>query len=178
MNNVSIFIGSDNAIILNGLADSATQGYINDGTLSFTLYRQRTEDAAMTAGSAVLTSESAVFSSDDVGRHVVVPGAGQFGSDLRTTVSAYTSATSVTLAASAQTAVAYARTLISLPNAAGVAMSYVSGSNGRYRGILDSSVPLGVGGYVLAVSISGGAGRDDFRQIEIAAMYRQLKAEH
>ncbi len=62
-------------------------------------------DAAMTSGSAVLTSSTAAFTAGDVGKWVSVQGAGAAGIDLVTTISAYTSATQVTLAASASTTV-------------------------------------------------------------------------
>lgn len=57
-------------------------------------------DAAMTAGSAVLTSASANFVTGDVGKAIVVYGAGVAGSlgKLETTILSRSSATNVTLA--------------------------------------------------------------------------------
>jgi hypothetical protein len=72
-----------------------------------------TADAAMTATSATLTSASANFTSADVGKLVQVRGAGAVvGSattDLNTTISAYVSATQVTLATAARTTVSAAQ---------------------------------------------------------------------
>jgi hypothetical protein len=62
-------------------------------------------DGAMFFGSAVLTSGSGTFSSSDVGRGIVVTGAGSGGGHLVTTIQSYSSPTSVTLSASAQTQV-------------------------------------------------------------------------
>jgi hypothetical protein len=56
-------------------------------------------DGAMSSGSATLTSATAAFTAGDVGKVVLVKGAGASGvTTLVTTVSAYNSATSVTLA--------------------------------------------------------------------------------
>ncbi|MFB6811259.1 SGNH/GDSL hydrolase family protein [Streptomyces sp. NPDC056387] len=61
-------------------------------------------DAAMTSGSGVLTcSTSAPFAAGDVGKRIMVLGAGASGETLNTTISSYSSATQVTLTASAGT---------------------------------------------------------------------------
>lgn len=60
---------------------------------------------SMTSGSGVLTVPRAVFRSTDVGRTITVRGAGASGVDLVTTISTYTSATQVTLTATAGTTV-------------------------------------------------------------------------
>lgn len=62
-------------------------------------------DGAMTSGSATFTSAMATFTSADVGKIFHVLGAGAAGADLRTTISAYVNATTVTLAATAGTTV-------------------------------------------------------------------------
>lgn len=73
-------------------------GLIGDG--------RRSTGGAMTGGSAVLTTTAgASFGAADVGKHVLVPGAGTSGADLYTTISVYTSATQVTLATAAGTTV-------------------------------------------------------------------------
>ena len=60
---------------------------------------------SITSGAAVLTSANSIFSAADIGRTVRVLGAGAAGAALDTTISAYTSATQVTLAANASTTV-------------------------------------------------------------------------
>lgn len=60
-------------------------------------------DAHMTASSAVLTSNSAPFSANDVGAQITVELAGASGADLYTTIASYQSANQVTLAAAALT---------------------------------------------------------------------------
>lgn len=67
-------------------------------------YVKRT-DAAITTGTAVLTSAGASFAATDVGKVVVVAGAGAAGAKLVTTIAGYTSATQVTLTAGAGTTV-------------------------------------------------------------------------
>lgn len=77
---------------------SAVYGAKGDG--------QIVTDGAMTASSATLISASGRFTASDVGKLVMVKGAGPAGvTTLVTTISAYTSATSVTLAAAASTTV-------------------------------------------------------------------------
>lgn len=63
-------------------------------------------DATMTAGSPILTSATGTFTAADVGKMIKVGLAGGSGADLITTISAYTSATQVTLAANAVASVA------------------------------------------------------------------------
>lgn len=69
-------------------------------TLSFddAVCRQ-VDDAVMTSGSAVLTSETAEFSAADVGKAAQVEGASAADGTLVTTIASYQSATQVTLAA-------------------------------------------------------------------------------
>lgn len=166
------YIGSDNSVILDKLADDANGQYINDADLSFTLYRQRAQDGVMTVGSASLSSDTAAFVAGDVGKSIIVPGAGPYGSDLQTTISAVVSATQATLAAAASTAVTYAHFLVSIPDAKDITMDYVASSNGRYIGILQSTVTLGLDTYTLVVDIDGGIGRIDQRQVQLPAVYR------
>ena len=66
-----------------------------------------TEFADMTSGSAALsTTGYSGFAVGDVGKKVIVYGAGSAGVPLETTIAAYTSATQVTLSATASTTVA------------------------------------------------------------------------
>lgn len=68
--------------------------------------RQNGRGGAMTSGSATLTdTTNTPFASTDVGKTIVVVGAGTGGAPLSTTISAYTSASQVTLAAAAATTV-------------------------------------------------------------------------
>ena len=76
------------------------------------LANKRTIYAAMTSGSAVLTATAtnesiaaAPFAAGDVGKRVIVQGAGVAGAPLDTTIIAITSASAVTLAATASTTV-------------------------------------------------------------------------
>ena len=58
---------------------------------------------SISSGSAALTVSGASFTSGDVGKGITVTGAGGGGGNLVTTISAYTSATQVTLASNAST---------------------------------------------------------------------------
>lgn len=60
-------------------------------------------DAAMTSGSAVLTSATAAFTSADVGKAVSINGVGGGGGILLTIITAFTNSTTVTLAVPAST---------------------------------------------------------------------------
>lgn len=66
-------------------------------------------DGEMTAASASLTSASAAFTAADVGKYIVVKGAGAAGVPLISTISAFVSSTQVTLAGAASTTVSGVR---------------------------------------------------------------------
>jgi len=61
---------------------------------------------SITSGSATLTAGYAAFSASDVGKAIVVDGAGVGGANLETTILSFTSSTQVVLAANASTTVA------------------------------------------------------------------------
>src|ERR1022692_110425 len=64
---------------------------------------QMTVDGAITAASHLLTGSSAPFRFTDVGKSIIVGGAGGSGAVLQTTISSFTSSSQVTLAAAAGT---------------------------------------------------------------------------
>lgn len=68
-------------------------------------------DAAITATDQTLTSASNPFTSGDVGRSIIVQGAGSGGIDLVTTIASYTGAGEVELTDAASTTVSGARAL-------------------------------------------------------------------
>jgi hypothetical protein len=72
---------------------------------TFYIHGRAYSDGAMTAGSAILTSATAAFVVGDVGAGGFVTVAGAFTLPLCTTISAYVSATQVTLAANASTSI-------------------------------------------------------------------------
>lgn len=74
-------------------------------------------DGAITATDATLTSASATFTTDDIGKEIIVAGAGTAGADLLTTIASWNSATSVELT--------------------DVAVTTVSGATVQYNGIVD-----------------------------------------
>lgn len=74
---------------------SATNGEISPATVN----------VSITSGTATLTAASSLFTAADIGRTVRIYSAGAGGTDLDTTISAYTSATQVTLANNASTTV-------------------------------------------------------------------------
>lgn len=95
---------------LNKLADGVVelQGIANGGSLpvavnsySAVADAQTLSDGAITSGLTALTSATGLFVVADVGKTVLVKGAGTAGDDLRTTIAAYVSATQVTLTAAA-----------------------------------------------------------------------------
>lgn len=77
-------------------------------------------DAAMTSGSATVTSASAAFTAADVGKSVRVGGAGAAGVDLYTTVSSVTNSTTAVLAANASTTVASAQFRVATDDTAAI----------------------------------------------------------
>lgn len=86
------------------LADAGTTSIVNvkvfgakgNGTVV-------TGNVSIASGFSVLTVSTASFAVGDVGKTVVVPGAGAAGADLITTISAFTSTTQVNLSATAGT---------------------------------------------------------------------------
>lgn len=62
-------------------------------------------DGAITTGTRNFTSATGTFTANDVGKRIVIPGAGAAGAILETTISAFVSATAVTLTATAGTTV-------------------------------------------------------------------------
>lgn len=89
-----------------------------------------TADAAITTGTPNLTSATAAFVSGDVGKTVIVYGAGAAAAPLQTTVSAYVSATAVTLAANAGTTVSGANMGFGTDNRAAFSTALTSAING------------------------------------------------
>lgn len=79
--------------------------------IEFTGSMDRTvTDGAITSGAAVLTSATAAFTAADVGRQVIVMGAGASGVPLHATIQTYTNSTTVSLTAAAGTTVSGATT--------------------------------------------------------------------
>ncbi len=170
-----IYIGADNSVVLDELQNSSTEAYVNSGaTITFTLYRLLCRDGVTTASSTTLSAVSAPFVAGDASRSIVVLGAGTNGADLRTTISTYTSTSAVVLGTAASVAVTNAEVRLSVTSATAVSMSYVSGSNGKYRGTLDDSVTL-TAGETYWIEISADAGSDviDFRSFDVTAKYRE-----
>lgn len=96
---VAPFSGSIARILLNKASDYvsvADFGAVLDGV-------SVTGNTSITSGSAALTVVGAAFTAADVGKTIVVPGAAAASADLVTTISAYTSATQITLGANAGT---------------------------------------------------------------------------
>nr|WP_159059617.1 hypothetical protein [Streptomyces antibioticus] len=133
---------------------AAAYGAVGDGKV-------RT-DGAMTSGSAVLTcSTSAPFTAGDVGKRVMVKGAGPTGvTTLTGTISAFTSSTSVTLSASASTTVTNAVVLwatddtTAIQNAINDAVTWATANGGAARVFIPiSSGFYGIGGAL----VTGGA---------------------
>lgn len=89
-------------------------------------------DGSIISGSAVLTSSSGTFSVADIGKPIVVSGAGTTGSPLVTTIAAVGSATSATLSASASTTISGASYVYGTDDTASInsAVSAVSQSGG------------------------------------------------
>lgn len=171
-----IYIGVDNDVILDELKNSRTDAFVNTGaTVTFTLYRLLCKDAvAAAAALTTLTSVGAPFVSGDAARSVVVLGAAANGGDLRTTIATYTSSTAVVLTAGASVPITNAEVRISVTDATAVSMSYVTSSDGKYRGLIDEGVVLQNGAtYWIEISADAGSDVKDFRSFDVIAKYRK-----
>jgi hypothetical protein len=94
---------------LNLLLDSTLKTGASSPVWYVGLIKQVASDGAITSGAATFTSASGTFVSGDIGRYIIVQGAGASGADLYTTISAVGSTTSITLGANAGTTVSGAR---------------------------------------------------------------------
>ena len=94
---------------LNQLLDATLKSGVTSPVWYVGLIKQVASDGAITSGAATFTSASGTFVSGDIGRNIIVQGAGASGADLYTTISAVGSTTSITLAANAGTTVSGAR---------------------------------------------------------------------
>lgn len=63
------------------------------------------QNAVMTSGSNILTSSTAIFTNNDIGKYIKVFGAGVSGATIITTISGFTNSTTITIAVSASTTV-------------------------------------------------------------------------
>ncbi len=94
---------------LNAILNSTLCNSLTSASWFVFLCKQVASDGAITSGAATFTSASGTFVSGDIGRSIIVQGAGAAGADLFTTISAVGSTTSITLAANAGTTVSGAR---------------------------------------------------------------------
>lgn len=164
--------GEDNLVRWLGMKRASTDALITDATATFTLYKQIADDGSMSAAGTALTSADAPFVAGDVNRAVIVTGAAADGSDLRTTISAFVSASEVTLADAAAKAVSGAIVLMSIDNAKEVAMPY-DGASGNYSGVMDRLVPLVASRqYTLEIEATS-AGADGLRRVACTALYHE-----
>ncbi|HLI80593.1 MAG TPA: hypothetical protein VKV03_11460 [Candidatus Binataceae bacterium] len=81
---------------------------------------QVVSDGAMTAGSPSLTSASAPFKVTDLGKAIIVGGAGASGGLLQTTIATFTSSTQISLASAASTTTSGAGVLWGTDNRAAI----------------------------------------------------------
>lgn len=102
--NDGIRIGSSGT----GLMDGATVTNVR----SYDDQQRVVTDGAMTASSNLLTSTTASFTSDDVGKTITITGAGGGGSTLSTTILSWTSKTQVRTVSNASTTVSGATVTI------------------------------------------------------------------
>lgn len=169
-----IFIRADNTVQISELKDAVLDTFINNATVTFTVYRQMAVDAVTLAADATLTSATAAFVSGDASRKIIVAGAGVDGSDLYTTILSFTSATEIELAVNATKAVTDGVIWVSVDNALTITMGYVAASDGKYRGTIEDGVPLvDRGSYLVVISIDGGSDLLGHRVIDATAVYRR-----
>ncbi|WP_414462964.1 hypothetical protein [Hyphomicrobium sp. DY-1] len=122
---------------------------------------------SIASGSAALTAVGAAFTAADVGKRILVPGAGASGATLVTTISAFADATHVTLAANAGTTlssvaktVSYATDDLAALNAAISLCSYLGGGEIRCDNLrapvgISGSLALGNGTSTVRSTING-----------------------
>jgi len=167
---LTLNVGEDTLIRWDEMAYSGNGTYVTGATGNMTVYEQIALDGSMTASDATLTSATAAFVSGDVGRSIIVHGAGANGKAHRTTIASFTSATSVELTAAAAVSVSNAVIDMSLDNAVGLSIAYVT-TNGRYHGVVPSTVPLVDQAYYWIEIAAAEGSNDGFRRIACIAEY-------
>ena len=118
-------------------AKSSAYGAKGDGKIVY--------DGAINASSTTLTSATASFGSTDVGKLIVVKGAGASGVALSTTIASYINSTSVTLTSAAGTTVTGAKTVFGTNDTAALQAAITAAATGG---------TLLPGGTVLVVGVS------------------------
>jgi hypothetical protein len=93
------------AVTQDQLSDGAVTSAKLSRTLAFTPDGRHVTDGAITTATTALTSAAAAFTAGDVGKSLMVIGAGAAGVALITTIAAFVSSTTVTLANAAATTV-------------------------------------------------------------------------
>ena len=84
-------------------------------------------DGTVTASSCAFSSASAVFTAADVGKKIIVNGAGTSGGVLSTTIASFVDANDITLTACAATTTPWYRATAAIPITSGVTASYAPG---------------------------------------------------
>ena len=170
---MKFMIANDNRVLLKGLKNESTGEFVNDATVTMTLYKVAARDGQMVAGSDTLSSLSEEFLASDVGKAIVVIGAGDQRSDLRSTLVSVDSINSVTLADSATVAVEEAEVWLSVPDAVDLSLTYIEDSDGDYEGTLDNALLLERGAcYVAEINADDGAGSTGQWHVEETAIIR------
>jgi hypothetical protein len=127
---------------------------------------QITSDGAMTSGSPTLTSASAPFKVSDLGKAIIVGGAGASGAVLQTTIANFISPSQVSLSASAAATTSSAGVLWGTDNRAAI-QSAISGSNsetiawaapGSYLVTCPGSGNPAINLYTFGASLNGASG--------------------
>lgn len=86
---------------LNKLLDATFKSGLTSPLWYIGICKASVSDAVTTSASTTLTSATAGFAAGDVGRNIIVRGAGAAGADLVTTIAAFTNSTTITLGATA-----------------------------------------------------------------------------
>lgn len=128
-------------------------------------------DAAMTNGSAVLTSASAPFLAADAGKAICVVGAGAAGVVLSTTILSYQSATQVTLSAASNATISSKQALWGTDDAAAITAALNAAvtacqANSTYY----CEVQFSAGIYVIAAATTKGGSTLGNAQIPLPAI--------
>jgi hypothetical protein len=112
-------------------------------------------DGAINSGTAAFSSASASFTAGDVGKAIVVSGAGTSGNALVTTIQSFTSSTSVTLAANAGTTVSAALTYYGTDDTAAVRSCITQGTAQGGRCTINDGYTFMVSNTSSTITVSG-----------------------
>lgn len=141
-----LFITSDNRVLISGLQDQVDDSYVNDATISMTLYecslRKNLDRSAATDEGGGLVGFPITAHGFATGDYFYLHGDSTYNGEYQVDASSTTNLVVATATYSAKTFNGKEIAAKAVANARGLALSYISASNGNYAGNIPDTVKL------------------------------------